>query len=101
MRRRTFLGGLIAVWGVRVARAEPQHYRVALANLDETPGVTLDGLGFTGADVRSGFEAAARRLPVDMVYFDNAGDPGRAVANADAATAFCQQELGKQRAGAH
>jgi ribose transport system substrate-binding protein len=87
LRRRTFLGGLIAVGGIRVARAEPRRYRIALANLDETPGVTLDGLGFTGADVRSGFEAAARRLPVDMMYFDNAGDPGRAVANADAAIA--------------
>ena len=37
--------------------------------------------------MRSGFEAAARRLPVDMMYFDNAGDLGRAVANADAAIA--------------
>jgi ribose transport system substrate-binding protein len=68
-----------------MAGAEPRRYRIALANLDETPGVTLDGLGFTGADVRSSFELAARRLPVDMVYFDNAGDPERAVANADAA----------------
>jgi hypothetical protein len=53
-----------------MAGAEPGRYRIAL-----TPGVTLDGLGFTGADVRSSFELAARRLPVDMVYFDNAGDP--------------------------
>ena len=49
--------------------------------------MTLDGLGFTGADVRSGFELAARRTPVDMLYFDNAGDPERALANADAAIA--------------
>jgi ribose transport system substrate-binding protein len=47
----------------------------------------LEGLGFTGADVRSGFELAARTRPVDMLYFDNAGDPGRAIANADAAIA--------------
>jgi ABC-type sugar transport system substrate-binding protein len=87
LRRRTVLGGLIAVWAIRVARAERRRYRIGLANLDETPGVTLEGLGFTGADVRSGFELAARRLPVDMVYFDNAGDPERAVANADAAIA--------------
>jgi ribose transport system substrate-binding protein len=86
LRRRTVLGGLIAVWGIGVARAE-RSYRIGFANLDETPGVTLDGLGFTGADVRSGFELAARRLPVDMVYFDNASDPERAVANADAAIA--------------
>ncbi|HLN08489.1 MAG TPA: substrate-binding domain-containing protein, partial [Xanthobacteraceae bacterium] len=49
--------------------------------------MTLDGLGFTGVDIRSGFELAARQLPVDMVYFDNAGDAERAVANADAAIA--------------
>jgi len=87
LRRRTVLGGLIAVWGIGVARAERRRYRIGLANLDETPGVTLDGLGFTGVDIRSGFELAARQLPVDMVYFDNAGDAERAVANADAAIA--------------
>ena len=87
MRRRTVLGGLIAAWGIHIARAEPRRYRIAFANLDETPGVTLDGLGFTGVDVRSSFELAARGLPVDMVYFDNSGNPERAVANADAAIA--------------
>jgi ribose transport system substrate-binding protein len=86
LRRRTVLGGLIAAaWGISIARAGQRRYRIGFANLDETPGVTLDGLGFTGADVRSGFESAARRLPVDMMYFDNGGDPQRAVANADAA----------------
>jgi ribose transport system substrate-binding protein len=49
--------------------------------------VTVDGLGFTGADLRSSFDLAARELPVDMLYFDNAGDPARAVANAKAAIA--------------
>ncbi len=49
--------------------------------------MTLEGLGFTGADVRSSFESAARALPVDMLYYDNAGDPARAIANADAAIA--------------
>jgi ribose transport system substrate-binding protein len=69
------------------ARAETRRYRVAFANLDETPGVTIEGLGFTGADVRRSFELAARTLPLDMLYFDNAGDPERAIANADAAIA--------------
>jgi ribose transport system substrate-binding protein len=45
----------------------------------------LEGLGFTGADVRRSFELAARTMPVDMVYYDNAGDPTRAVDNAEAA----------------
>ena len=82
LQRRSFLVGLPALvsglGAAKAARAEPRRFRIALANLDETPGVTLDGLGFTGADVRSGFEAAARGLPVDMIYFDNAGDPGHA-----------------------
>ena len=91
LRRRSFLAalpalacGLGAAW---VARAEPRRFKIALANLDETPGVTLEGLGFTGADVRSSFEMAARTRPVDMLYFDNADDPARAVANAEAAIA--------------
>ncbi len=86
LRRRLFLGGLLAC-GIRPARAEGRRFRIALANLDETPGVTLEGLGFTGAEVRRSFELAARTLPVDMLYFDNAGDPARAIANAEAAIA--------------
>ena len=88
LRRRSLVVGLAAAAGsIGAARADPRRYRIALANLDETPGVTLEGLGFTGADVRSSFELAARRLPVDMLYFDNAGDPARAIANADSAIA--------------
>src|SRR2546427_108491 len=86
LRRRLFLGGLLAC-GIRPARAEGRRFRIALANLDETPGVTLEGLGFTGAEGRRSFELAARTLPVDMLYFDNAGDGARAVANAEAAIA--------------
>src|ERR1700681_3115276 len=86
LRRRLFLAGLLAC-GVSGSRAEGRRYRIALANFDETPGVTLEGLGFTGAELRRSFELAARTLPVDMVYFDNAGDPARAVANAEAAVA--------------
>ena len=86
VRRRLFLAALLAC-GFGPARAEARRFRIALANLDETPGVSLEGLGFTGTDVRRSFELAARTLPVDMLYFDNAGDPARAVANADAAIA--------------
>src|SRR5207302_1748443 len=84
--RRAVLAGLIAC-GWRPARAEARRFRIALANLDETPGVTLEGLGFSGAELRRSFELAARTLPVDMLYFDNAGDGARAVANAEAAIA--------------
>ena len=89
LQRRSFLAGLPAfacgLGAASAARDEPRRFKIALANLDETPGVTLEGLGFTGADVRNSFELAARTLPVDMLYFDNAGDPTRAVANAEAA----------------
>jgi ribose transport system substrate-binding protein len=86
LRRRPLLAGLLA-GGLGPARAEPRRHRIAFANFDETPGVTLEGLGFTGADVRRSFELAARTLPIDMLYFDNADDPGRAIANAEAAIA--------------
>src|SRR5579864_5707166 len=86
LRRRPFLAGLFAS-ALGPARAETRRLRIALANLDETPGVTLEGLGFTGSDVRRSFELAARSLPIDMVYYDNVGDPDRAVKNAEAAVA--------------
>ena len=86
LRRRALLAGLLA-GSLGPARAEARRFRIALANLDETAGVTLEGLGFTGVDLRRSFELGARTLPVDMVYFDNSGDPARAVANADAAIA--------------
>ena len=91
LRRRKLLAalaGLVVAQGSFVpAWGEQRTRRIALANLDETPGTTLEGLGFTGAELRRSFELAARTLPVEMVYYDNAGDPGRAVANAEAAIA--------------
>jgi ribose transport system substrate-binding protein len=86
LSRRLFLAGALGC-SLTPVRAADRRFRIALANLDETPGMTLEGLGFTGADVRSSFELAARTRPVDMLYFDNAGDPARAVANAEAAIA--------------
>jgi ribose transport system substrate-binding protein len=84
VNRRLVLAGL-ATCAFGAARAEARRHRIALAVFDETPGVTLDGLGFTGAQLRRGFELAARTLPVDMLYYDNAGDPARAVSNAETA----------------
>jgi ribose transport system substrate-binding protein len=84
LHRRLFLAGLLAC-GLGPAKAAERRFRIAFADLDETPGVAVEGLGFTGLDVRRSFEMAARELPVDMVFFDNAGDPARAVANAKAA----------------
>jgi ribose transport system substrate-binding protein len=89
LQRRVFLAGMLACGLGRAGavRAEARRFRIALADLDETPGATLEGLGFTGSDLRRSFELAARTLPVDMLYFDNAGDPARAIANADTAIA--------------
>jgi ribose transport system substrate-binding protein len=86
LHRRSVLAGFVAVACLGRARAEGRRrYRIAFANLDEAPGTRLEGLGFTGAEVRRSFELAARTLPVDMLYYDNRGDAARAVANAQAA----------------
>jgi len=62
--------------------AQVRRYTIAFANLTEEPGVTLEGTGFTGQDVRQSFALAARRYPVDLVFYDNARDGGKALANA-------------------
>ena len=76
LRRRSFLAALPALacgfGAAKGAGAGARRLKIALANLDETPGVTLEGLGFTGSDVRRSFEMAARTRA--MLYFDNAGD---------------------------
>src|ERR1700730_13207958 len=87
VRRRSFLAGLLTCGLGPAKAAEARRFRIALANLDQTPGVTLEGLGCCGAELGRSFELAARTLPVDMLYFDNAGDGARAVANAEAAIA--------------
>lgn len=86
LKRRSLLAGFLA-GALGSARAEMRRFHIAFANLDERPGVTLEGLGFTGVELRRSFELAARTLPVEMLYLDNAGDPTRALANADAAVA--------------
>jgi ABC-type sugar transport system substrate-binding protein len=85
-RRQLLVGCAIALLGVAAtseAWAQGRHFRIAFANQNEEPGIRLDGLGFTGVDVRRSFELAARTMPVDMIYYDNAGDGEKAIANAD------------------
>jgi ribose transport system substrate-binding protein len=83
MKRRHFLLATLAVISAkRIAGAEPRHFRVAFANLNEEPGTRIDGLGFTGAEIRRSFELASRSLPLDMIYYDNGGDAEKAVGNA-------------------
>jgi len=69
------------------AGGQERRYTVAFANLTEEPTVTLEGTGFTGRDLRESFALAARRLPVEMVFYDNERNNRRAVANAEAAVA--------------
>ncbi len=93
-RRRFFLeagrlvGGVVAVWAwPSGTEAEERRHTVAFANLTEEPGVTLEGTGFTGQDVRESVVLAARRLPIDVIFYDNGRSNARAVANAEDAIA--------------
>jgi ribose transport system substrate-binding protein len=85
--RRFVLGGLAAFIGngPLPVRAQQRPFRIAFANLNEDPNARLEGLGFTGLDVRRSFQLAARTLPVDMLYYDNGGDDAKALANVAAA----------------
>jgi ribose transport system substrate-binding protein len=64
-----------------------RRWVVAFANLTEEPGVTLEGTGFTGPEIRESFTLAARPYPIDLVFYDNHRDDARAVANAEDAIA--------------
>jgi ABC-type sugar transport system substrate-binding protein len=64
-----------------------RRWVIAFANATEAPGVTLEGTGFTGREVRESFNLAVRLHPIELVFYDNAEDDARAVANAEAAVA--------------
>jgi ribose transport system substrate-binding protein len=81
-RRHFLLATLAIISSARMANAEPRRFRVAFANLNEEPGARIDGLTFTGAEIRRSFELASRSLPLDMIYYDNGGDAEKALANA-------------------
>jgi len=91
-RRRPYVwelaAGVVALllFSAGLAPAQRQ-YVVAFANLTEEPGVTLEGTGFTGREIRESFVLAARAYPVEMVFYDNQRDDARALQNADAAIA--------------
>jgi ribose transport system substrate-binding protein len=77
--------GLVVVAALVVAargRADERRYTVAFANLTEEPGVTVEATGFTGREIRESFALAARRLPVDLVFYDNRRDGRAALDNA-------------------
>lgn len=90
-RRRSYverwaLGLTALAFFAGLAPVEAQRrYVVAFANFNEEPGVTVEGTGFTGREVRESFALAARAYPVEMAFYDNRSDDARAVANAEAA----------------
>src|SRR5580704_18348385 len=86
LRRRSVLGvalGAAAASAAGAASAQmPRRWRIGFANITEDPAERLEGLGFTGAEVRASFVYAARGRPVDLVFFDNDRNRDKALANA-------------------
>ena len=80
--RRQVLAAFFGILTTRVTAGQ-RRFRIAFANLNDDPSARVEGLGFNGAEVRRSFELASRTVPVDMIYYDNAGDPEAALANAD------------------
>ena len=76
------LAAFFGILTIGVAGGGQRRFRVAFANLNDDPSARIEGLGFSGAEVRRSFELASRTVPVDMIYYDNAGDPEAALANA-------------------
>jgi ribose transport system substrate-binding protein len=87
--RRKVLAALVGILAATATRAEERRrFRIAFANISDDPAERVEGLGFTGADVRRSFELAARTLPVEVIYYDNSGGNAEAaLANADDAIA--------------
>src|SRR4030095_1078359 len=83
---------LLALWLTPPVPVFAQRrWVVAFANATEQPGITLEGTGFTGAEVRGSFDLAVRQYPIDLVFYDNQQDEPRArahaLSNAEAAIA--------------
>src|SRR5262249_60943248 len=73
--------GVLAAWSAR-AQVGERRFRIAFANVNEDPNVHLEGLGFTGLEVRRSFELASRTLPVEMIFYDNGGGAPKAAVKA-------------------
>lgn len=91
-RARLVKGAIVAmvalVTAVAAEAVAPERrYTIAFANATEAAGVSVEGTGFSGAEIRQSFVLAARTLPVELVFYDNQGDDARAIANAEAAIA--------------
>jgi ABC-type sugar transport system substrate-binding protein len=80
--RRQVLAAFFGLLTTGLADAGQRRFRIAFANLSDDPSARVEGLGFNGTEVRRSFELASRTFPVDMIYYDNAGDAEAALANA-------------------
>jgi len=76
--------GLVA-WAATALAAPDRRWKIGFANLTDDPETKIEATGFTGNLVRDSFVLAARELPVDLVLYDNHGEPHRAIANAETA----------------
>lgn len=84
-RRRAFLrvAAAATVTASGRALAQERRFTIGFANLTDDPGERVEGLGFTGEDVRSSFVLGARGLPIDLVLYDNARERTKSIANAE------------------
>jgi ribose transport system substrate-binding protein len=82
---RLALGAAVAATAGRSVPALSQssrQWRIGFANLTEDPAERLEGLGFTGTEVRASFVYAARGLPIELVFFDNDRNRDKTLTNA-------------------
>jgi ribose transport system substrate-binding protein len=82
-RRRAFLAGAVALAAPGRAVAQERRFTIGFANITDDSGARLEGLGFSGEDVRSSFTLGARGLPIDLVLYDNAREAAKTIANAE------------------
>jgi len=84
-RRRTVLhlAAVIALAAIGRAVAQQRHFTVGFANLTDDPGARIEGLGFTGEEIRWSFVLGARGLPIELLLYDNGRERAKAIANAE------------------
>ena len=89
LRRRSLLGSAlgtavtgVAGWSGPAWTQAARRWRIGVANPTLDPAERLEGLGFSGAEVRASWVYAARGQPVELVFFDNDRNREKALANA-------------------
>jgi ribose transport system substrate-binding protein len=83
-RRMLSLGAVATTLAMqRRAVAQQRRFTIGFANITNDPGARLEGLGFSGEEVRSSFVLGARGLPIELVLYDNGREPAKAIANAE------------------